>query len=413
MKALASSPGALRLLTVSIVARMPLVMLGIGLLVHTVHLTGSFTDAGLVTGAHAVALGIGGPLLGQLVDRRGQTWVLLAGGCTAAALLCAIAVVPAGVPLPVLVALAAGIGFAVPPLGACVRSLLPALVPDPDAVRAVYAVEASAVEFTWIAGPPVVLGLGTLFSTGAALAFAGLVLLAGTAAFAAQAPSRRWRPPAQDEARARGGVLRTRAMQTLVIVFVAVGVLFGAAEVAITASASALGSRATAGPLLGVWGLGSLAGGILATRLGGGARGPAGLALVLAALAGGHLALVAAADNVLTLGGVLFVAGAAIAPAFASVYAMVDRAAPAGAVTEAFAWLNTAVAIGGAAGAAAGGAVADGAGPAAAFALAGGAGAVAVLVTMLRSSSLAERDAPVLSLTASRPETQVIGAAAV
>ena len=77
----------------------------------------------------------------------------------------------------------------------------------------------------------------------------------------------------------------------------------------------------------------------------------------------------------------LFVAGAAIAPTFASAYAMVDRVAPAGAVTEAFAWLATALAVGGAAGAAAGGAVADGAGPAAAFALAGGAGVVAVLVT--------------------------------
>ena len=411
MKALASAPGALRLLAISIVARMPLVMLGIGLLVHTVHLTGSFADAGFVTGAHAVALGIGGPLLGQLVDRRGQTLVLLAGGCIAATLLCVVALLPAGVPLPVLVTLAAGIGLALPPLGACTRSLLPSLLPDPDAVRAVFAAEASAVELTWIAGPPVVLGIGALVSTGAALAFAGIVLLAGTAVFAAQAPSRNWRP-VRDQVRPRGGALRTPAIQTLVVVFVAVGVLFGAAEVAITAAASALAGSATAGPLMGAWGFGSLAGGVLATRLGGGARRPAGLALVLAALAGGHLALAGAAGNLRALAGVLFVAGAAIAPAFASVYAMVDRVAPAGVVTEAFAWLNTAVAVGGAAGAAAGGAVADGAGPAAAFALAGGAGAVAVLVTLLRSSSLTEQNAPVPMPAPDRLAAQVISAAA-
>ena len=273
------------------------------------------------------------------------------------------------------------------------RSLLPSLLPDPDAVRSVYAVEASAVEFTWIAGPPIVLGVGALFSTGVALAFAGIVLFAGTLAFAAQAPSRKWKP-ARDVARQRGGALRAPAMQTLVIVFVAVGVLFGAAEVAITAAASDLGSSATAGPLMGVWGLGSLVGGVLATRLGGGARGPAGLALILTALAGGHLALAVAAGNVFALGAVLFVAGAAIAPVFASVFAMVDRVAPAGAVTEGFAWLNTAGAIGGAAGAAIAGAVADGAGPTAAFVLAGGAGAVAVLVTLFRSNTLAEGTSP-------------------
>jgi predicted MFS family arabinose efflux permease len=121
------------------------------------------------------------------------------------------------------------------------------------------------------------------------------------------------------------------------------------------------------------------------------------LALILTALAGGHLALAAAAGNVFALGAVLFVAGAAIAPVFASVFAKVDRVAPAGAVTEGFAWLNTAGAIGGAAGAAIAGAVADSAGPTAAFVLAGGAGVVAVVVTLLRVSSLVEHDAPVLT----------------
>ena len=89
----------------------------------------------------------------------------------------------------------------------------------------------------------------------------------------------------------------------------------------------------------------------------------------------------------------LFVAGAASLPRSPSVYAMVDRVAPAGAVTEGFAWLNTAVAMGGAAGRRSAG-VADGAGPSAAFALAGGAGAVAVLVTLPALDTLAERRVP-------------------
>ncbi|HEY3614584.1 MAG TPA: MFS transporter [Gaiellales bacterium] len=390
MKTLNSTPGALRLLALSLAARLPLVMLGIGLMVHTARLTGSYAAAGVVTGAHALAVGVGGPLLARVVDRRGQTLVLVAGATVAAGLLAVVACLPAGTPLPVLVALAAAIGFALPPVGACMRSLLPGLMPDPGAARSLYAVEASAVELTWVVGPPLALGLGALISTGAALAIAGLALLVGTLAFAAQTSSREWRPQRSAE-RVRGGALRSGALQTLVVALVAVGVLVGAVEVAVAAAATSLGSSAAAGPLLGIWGVGSLAGGVLATRLGGGARSARGLGLVLAALTAGHLVLAATAGSIAAMGAVLFVAGAAIAPTFASAYAMVDRAAPAGAVTEAFAWLATALAVGGAAGAAAGGAMADGAGPAAAFVLAGAAGAVAVLVTALRAGTLCER----------------------
>jgi MFS family permease len=398
MSAIASTPGAARLFASSIVARVPLAMLGIALLVHAQHLTGSFAAAGVVTGAYAVSLGVFGPLLGQLVDRRGQTAVLLAGASASAVLLGAIAVLPAGVSLPVLVALATAIGSATPPIGACLRTLFPTALPDAAAVRAAYAVDASASELAWVSGPPLALGLGAVWSTGAALVAAGLVLLAGTAAFAAQPASRAWRPAAGG-IRRRGGSLRTPAMQTLVLVLMAVGVLFGAVEVAVAAAADGLGDTAAAGPLLALWGAGSLVGGLVAVRLGG-ATSAAGLVAVLGALTTGHLLLVPAAGSLVALAAVLLVAGTAIAPTYACVYAMVDHAAPHGTVTEAFAWLATAIAIGASIGAAGGGAVADHAGPAAAFVLAGGAGALALLATALRSRTLSVEDAPLVAVTA-------------
>ena len=371
----------------SILARLPLAMLSIGLLVHTRHLTGSFAAAGAVTGVYAIALGVGGPVLGQLVDRRGQTSVLLATATVAAALLVAIAVQPVGASLVVLIALAAGIGLAEPPVGACLRTQLPALLPDRSAVRAAYALEASVLELTYIFGPPLALCIGALWSTGAALAAGGVVLLLATTAFAAQPASRSWRPvPAQR--RPRGGSLRAPAMRTLVIVLIAVGVLLGADEVAVVAAAKALGSTTAAAPLLAIWGVGSFAGGLLAGRLGGGARTAAGLALVLAALTAGHLALIPAAGSVVALGGVLLLAGATIAPTEATIYAMVEHATPAATMTEAFAWLATAMAVGGAVGAASTGLLVDRAGLTAGFALAGGAGALAVLTTMLRSRTI-------------------------
>jgi MFS family permease len=395
MSSLASAPGARRLLVISLLARLPLVMLSLGLLVHTQRLTGSFATAGAVTGAYAVALAVGGPLLGRLVDGRGQRVVLLASAGAAALLLAAIAALPPGAAPAVLLALAAGIGFATPPVGACLRSLLPRLLPDAGAVRAAYALDASASELTWIAGPPLALGLGALWSTGAALALAGLGLFCATAAFAWQPASRGWRPAAGDAPRPRGGSLGSPAMRTLVLVLIAVGVLFGAVEVAVTAVAKLDGgSTAAAAPLLALWGAGSLAGGAVSARF-----GTPGLVPLLAALAAGHLALVAV-GSLAALGAVLFVAGTAIAPTYAAVYAMVDDAAPAGTVTEAFAWLATAIGIGAAIGAAAAGALADHTGPAAAFVLAGAAGALALLTTLLRARTLPGREVAVLPVAA-------------
>ena len=393
LQAIASAPGALRLFGLSLVARLPLTMLSIALLLHARHLTGSFAAAGIVSGAYALSVGVGGPVLGQLVDRRGQTSVMLCSAFASAALLVGIALLPADAPFAALAGLAAAVGLATPPVGACLRTLFPGLLAEAGALRAAYAVDASASEFTWVAGPPLALGLGALVSTGAALLFASVVLLVATTAFARQPASRAWRPD-RSAARTRGGSLRSPAMRTLVIVLVAVGGLFGAVEVAIAAAADGLGSAAAAGPLLGVWGAGSLVGGLLAVRLGGGAQGAAGLSLMLGALTLGHLLLVPAAGSILALAAVLAVAGAAIAPTYATVYGMVERAAPSGTATEAFAWLATAVAIGASAGAAIAGALADGAGPAAAFALAGGAGAVALLASSLRSSTLGASPAP-------------------
>jgi hypothetical protein len=354
-----------RLFALSIVARLPATMLSLGLLVHAQRVTGSFAIAGAITGVYAAGVGLGGPLLGRLVDLRGQTGVLLGSAAVCGAALLAAAAVPAA---GALVALAAVAGLSTPPVGACVRGLLPA---------SAYAAEAAGSELTWIAGPPAILLAGAVTSPGGALAGAGALLVAATAAFALEPVSRAWRSPG---ARPRGGSLQSGAMRALVLVMTLVGVVFGASEVGITAAAHALGSTAAAGPLLGIWGAGSLAGGLILARAGGAAK----LVPLLLGLGAGHLAL-AAGGSMPALAAILLVAGATIAPTYATVFGLVDGAAPAGTVTEAFAWLNTAVAVGAAAGAASAGAIADAAGPASVFALAGAAGAAAALAAALRS----------------------------
>jgi len=382
------------LLALSVLARLPLAMLSIGWLVHVEHLTGSYALAGLVAGTLAIAQGVGGPLLGRIADRRGQTAVLVASAAVSGTAMVVGGLLPADTPAPVLLGVAAVIGCSIPPVGACVRTLLPGMVADADRLRRLYTVDATAVELTWASGPPLVLVAGALLSTGVALAAAGAVLGLATLAFAAAPVSRAWRPDAE-VVRPAGGALRAPGMRTLVIVLVAVGALFGAFEVATTAAADALDSTAAAGPLLGLWGLGSLLGGIAASRAGGSAQTGAGLVLLLAGLAAGHLLLAVAAGSLVALAATTVIAGVFIAPTLASPLAMVDAVAPAGTQTEAFAWLATATAIGASLGAAGAGVVAEAGGPAATYALAGGAAAAAAAIALARVRTLPAAGAPV------------------
>jgi predicted MFS family arabinose efflux permease len=249
----------------------------------------------------------------------------------------------------------------------------------PQGQRRMYAVDAALTEVTWAAGPPLAMLVGAAWGSGASLLAGGVVLLLATSVFALSGPARTWRPA--EGRRVAGSALASPAMRTLVLILIGVGVVFGATEVAITAAAGALGSTAAAGPLIGLWGAGSLVGGVVAARLGGGASGR-GFAILLVLLGLGHAVLGGATGSLLALGMLITIAGTMIAPILASAYAMVDSAAPAGTVTEAFAWLATASAIGTSAGAAAAGALADTAGPAAAFLLAGAGGLCAAVLAL-------------------------------
>src|SRR4051795_10729643 len=79
------SPGVLPLFLASCVARLPMGALGLLLVLHTHDLTGSAGGGALATGVYLVALGVSAPLLARLVDRRGQTAVLLVGALVEAA----------------------------------------------------------------------------------------------------------------------------------------------------------------------------------------------------------------------------------------------------------------------------------------------------------------------------------------
>jgi MFS family permease len=204
------------------------------------------------------------------------------------------------------------------------------------------------------------------------------LLVGGTLAFVTAPTSRRWRP-AGGAARTLAGALASPALLTLLVAVTFMGSSFGAIEVAIAASADEGGSRALVGPLLAAWALGSMIGGLLSAR----GRAPSDphrrLTVLLAATAVAD-GLVALAPGLPALAVALCLAGACIAPAFATLYSMVADLAREGTLTESYTWLTTGITAGIAAGSAAGGAVVDAVSTHAAIGGAAGMVALAALV---------------------------------
>jgi MFS family permease len=387
------TPAVARLFATSILARVPLAAVGIVVILRTRELTGSYAAGGAAAAAYALASGCSQPLLARLVDRRGQARVLLPGALVTASALAAFALLPHGTPLPLIMATTLLAGLATPPLGASMRTLLPGVMADRDHLRAAYALESSALEITYIVGPLVLAGAVAAWSTAAAALTCSFVLLGGTLTFLATPASRAWEPaPHAPAGHGLLGAMRNPGVRTLFVLLALMGLTFGAVEVGVPAAAEAGGHRSAAGPLLSLWGLGSMLGGLLAMRL----RRPSGpaarLTATMCALAAGHL-LLGLAGDLLVLGALLLLAGLSIAPSFAAAFGLTDGLAPAGALTEAFAWLGTGVAAGLAAGGALGGWAAEAYGADAALLVAGLAGVTAVAVIATRQGTLTPRAA--------------------
>jgi predicted MFS family arabinose efflux permease len=238
------------------------------------------------------------------------------------------------------------------------------LLPHPDARAAMYSLEATVQELVFIVGPSLAGVAAAVASPAAAVLLAGVLALLGVVSFAVT--------PGLD--RLGGGArapVPMAALRPLVPLFATAFLLLCGlswVEVGVVGAAGAAGATAAAGALFAVWSAGSLVGGLI-----GGARparrGPARrLLFLLVAVTVGHCAL-AAYSGLVLLGVLLVFAGGLVAPALASIYTLVEQAAPAGAVTQTFAGLAVALLCGSAAGSAVAGLVVQAHGPAAAFLL--------------------------------------------
>jgi MFS family permease len=398
-RAVLSLPGAAAFSAAGMLARLPISMLGIGLVLLVSDASASFGLAGLVAATCTLVSAVAGPMVARLVDRHGQRRVLpVAVAIHAVGLVCLLFLVAAAAPPAALVAAAALAGAGFPPVGSLVRSRWSFLFSgdrrqegggDPR-LQTAFAWESIVDELIFIVGPPLTILIATQGSPTAALLLILGALIAGTALLL---PQRRTEPPGRlVEGSAGGRGVREPALVVIVVTLAAIGAVFGTVEVVTIAFAQEQGRPGAAGFPLALYALGSLIAGLaygtVRWRVPVAQRFAAGCVLMVSTLV--PLPFV---DSLLGLCLVLFLAGAAIAPTLIAGFAATERAVPAGRLTEGLTWATTGIAIGIAAGAALAGRVIDavGARPAYTVAVAGAGLAAVVAVAGARRVSRAVR----------------------
>ena len=344
-RAVLAHPGATAFSAAGALARFPMSTVGIGIVLMVEAVYGSYALGGRVSAAYVITHAICAPQLARLVDRHGQARVMRpAIGFGALGLVGLVVVGLTAAPSVWLYLAAIVTGSGIGSMGALVRARWAHLLPEPRAIHTAFSLEAVLDEAVFVVGPVVVTLVATSVHPVGGLVLPLVALVVGGYLFLAQ---RATEPPATARARARGDrhVMRSGGMVAIALVFVFVGAVFGATDVATLAFAKEQGSPGAAGPVLAVFAAGSLIAGLLF-----GSRhwaGPAWRRFVVGVvvLAAGTALFVVVTDLV-TLAVVMFVVGLTIAPTMVTGNALIRDLVPSGQLTEGLAWASTSMGVG-------------------------------------------------------------------
>lgn len=378
------APGSVAFSAAGFVARLPLSMVTIGIVAMLSQARGEYWLAGGVAATFALANALIAPQISRLVDRHGQSRVLVpATLATLAALAGLMLATRFEAPAWVLF-LFAGLAGLEPSMMAMVRARWTEIYRDTPLLRTAFAFESVADEMVFMIGPVLAIGLSVAWFPEAGPLAAAILLAVGMALFVAQ---RATEPPVHPQSASAGGsAIRLGAVRVIALVMVAVGAIFGTAEVTAVAFAEAQGNKAAASLVLAAYAAGSLITGLVfgALRL----RLPLARQFVCAiGLAAATTLPLLAVGSLWSLAAVLFVAGASISPTVIVAMALVERHVPSSKLTEGITWVMTGIGIGMAFGSAASGWLIDTYGAASGFwvSVAGGFSALAIVLVGLRS----------------------------
>ena len=336
-------PGTRRFSAACFIGRMPMSMVGLGIILVVSASTGRYAIAGAVAATGSLCYAFVAPQIGRLTDRVGQGRVLLpvaavfATGATAF-----IACAQLRAPLWTLFVTGAVFMSAMPPLGSMVRSRWSALLGDSPLLETAFSFESVADELIFVTGPALVTILATQVLPVAGIAVAAVLAVTGTVLLAG---ARSTEPRAMPRQHGDGRAIGTRGMAVIMVIFVGLGAMFGTIDLSTVAFATEHHAKPLAGLILGTYALGSATGGLWY----GARRWRAPLHRRFLITLGGMIAGVApiwALGSIPLLWGVIFVSGLSIAPTLIGGFSLIERKMPRGLLTEGMSLLSTAIGVG-------------------------------------------------------------------
>jgi predicted MFS family arabinose efflux permease len=361
-------PGAARFTSAAFIARLPISMVALGIVLMVSELRGSYALAGIVAAAYTISSAFINPLGSRAVDRWGQWRVvrLLVAVHAVTLLLLAWAAVN-GWGSWALVALAVVSGATQPATGALVRARWAHALGPTMKLRTAFAFEGVLDELIFIVGPPLAAFLAVALSAPAPVIASAFLVTVGSTLLIVQ---RSTEPPTTGMRRTAGGhPLRRTGVPSVLLVLIAIGGVFGSVDVATVALADDAGQRLAAGIILAAYAAGSMASAlVLGTRSSGASdeRLPRRLLLASLALLVVTLPLLLR-PSLVALGFLVLLAGLAVSPVLITGFSLVETLVLPAQITEGLSWAISAIGLGVAAAAAGTGWLVDQAGPAAGF----------------------------------------------
>ncbi|AZY53448.1 MFS transporter [Bordetella avium] len=388
-----TAPGAKGFALAGLLARIPLPMTGIGIITMLSQLRGSYALAGAVSATFVLTYALLSPQVSRLVDRHGQSRVLPIATAISVIGFLMLLVGSWWQAADWTLFLGALLAGFMPSMSAMVRARWTALYRGRPHLQTAYSLETVFDEVTFIAGPPLSVGLSVVVLPQVGLLAAALLLILGVFALVVQ---RGTEPPVGTQDAATEGskaVIRQANVRLLALLMVAMGVIVGTVDIVSVAFAEQVGQPAAASLVLSAYAVGSCLAGLLfgALKL----QMPLHRLLLLGGLATATTTLpLLLVGSIPALAGAVLVAGLFFAPTMIVAMSLVERLVPERRLTEGMTWLLAGLNVGVALGAAASGQVVDDSGARAGFAVALCAGAIVLLMALWGHQRLRAHDSP-------------------
>jgi MFS family permease len=361
--------GAAKFSGAGFIARIPLAMVGLGILLYISDTTGSYAFAGFMQASFTLTAALAAVISSRMSDRYGQRIVLIIlpsiFSVTLFIFVYAVSNEFSRFWQTVLVVIA---GATFPSFGSFVRTRWALLTnKDERLLHSAFAWESILDELIFTIGPLVAVALAFSVSYASPILVGAVITLAGALLLASLGGSS---PPpfTRSEHKSEGSALRFKGMTSTILVALGIGALFGTFEVAVVAFMQEAGTPQLTGITLALWAVSSMVGGLiygsrhLDTPL------PRQMAYTTIALTIIVLPLALISSPALLIMAATL-SGFAIAPTLICTFSLTQRLVPSKLLTEGLTWTNSGLAAGFALGASLSGILVDRLGTAYAFGL--------------------------------------------